>query len=197
MLNLDEVMRLIGRWSGTVKFFPSDAQARIGIAEQIAGMASNEDQVRWLVKRIPTLYREWPPMLEVRAVFCAKFRPLDGIEADSEVYTDGIPSESSSLRPQIAVPELRQLSGECVPVSSDPEMAKLIAKVAAANSKRLPVVQIDVRVRAGEDEYSALVRSCCEHKERAMVMPYTPSQEQIELIKAEQEWNRKESVQPE
>jgi hypothetical protein len=111
MLDLDVVMRLIGRWSGTMKFFPSDPEARIGIADEIADMASDEDQVRWLVKRVPKLYREWPAMHEIRSVFCSKFKPRDGLEASSDTYLDGIPSENQTVNNLLAGPETRQIAG--------------------------------------------------------------------------------------
>ncbi len=78
---------------GAMKFFPSDPDARIAIAEAVADMARDEDEVRWLVKRMLALYNEWPGLHEMRGCFCSRFRPKDGIEAYSGVYVDGIPSE--------------------------------------------------------------------------------------------------------
>jgi hypothetical protein len=58
---------------------------------------------------MPKLYKEWPGLREVRAVFCSKFKPRDGFDVDSDVYLDGVPSDSGSM-PQIAAPAVRYLS---------------------------------------------------------------------------------------
>jgi hypothetical protein len=104
----EQLISLISRWGGTMKFFPSGADERIGIAEEIASFASNLDQVKWLVSRLPKLYKEWPGLREVRAVFCSKFKPRDGFDVDSDVYLDGVPSDSGSMQ-QIAAPAVRYL----------------------------------------------------------------------------------------
>jgi len=85
---------------GTMKFFPSDPAVKLALVEFFGDIAENEDQVRWLVKRVRTLYHEWPGEHELRAAFCSKFRPKDGINAYSQVYLDGIPSEKAS-EPQL------------------------------------------------------------------------------------------------
>jgi hypothetical protein len=76
-----------------LKFFPSDDQARTAIFNLVCSMATTEDQVRWLVKRTVALHNEWPGPKELRAVFCSKFKPRDGVEAHSQIYLEGIPSE--------------------------------------------------------------------------------------------------------
>src|SRR5690349_7814500 len=92
-----------------LKFFPSDREARAAIVEMICEMASDECQVEWLVARALRLYNEWPGPRELRAAFCSKFRPRDGINAYSTVYLDGIPSEREQFVPQIAAPALKLL----------------------------------------------------------------------------------------
>jgi hypothetical protein len=91
-------MQLIGRWGGTLKFFPADPDARLGIALEIVDMCSTIEQVEWLVRRAPKIFQQWPGMREVRALLCSKFAPKDGCEVFSELYTDGIPSELQSVR---------------------------------------------------------------------------------------------------
>lgn len=77
-----------------LKFFPSDEGARLGILDLVCRMAKSEEQVDWLVNRMTNgLYNEWPGPAEMRACFCSKFKPRDGIERHSTVYLDGIPSE--------------------------------------------------------------------------------------------------------
>ncbi len=50
------------------------------------------------------LYAEWPGVYELRACFCSKFRPADGVEARSSVYLDGVPSERPAPDPLPALP---------------------------------------------------------------------------------------------
>jgi hypothetical protein len=93
----EDVMRSIGKLGGTMKFFPSDPDSRIGIGEEIIAMCSSIEQVDWLVKRLPKLFSDWPGMKEVRSVLCSRFKPADGIECYSEIYLEGIPSEREAL----------------------------------------------------------------------------------------------------
>jgi len=94
--NRNEVLLRIGAWGGTLQYFPPDPAARYGIADEIVSMAADIGQVEWLVSRAPKLYRDWPGMLEIRAVFCSKFSPADHFDAYSDVYLDGIPSEKGN-----------------------------------------------------------------------------------------------------
>jgi hypothetical protein len=92
-----------------LKFFPSEAAARLAIVRMVGEMARSEDQIRWLIRRMTSgLYAEWPGPGELRACFCSRFPPKDGINAYSSVYLDGIPSE----RPDqlgISGPEMKAL----------------------------------------------------------------------------------------
>lgn len=81
---------------GMLKYFPADDKARAAIVKLVCNMATTEDQVRWLVNRTVALFGEWPGPKELRAVFCSKFPPRDGIDAHSLIFEsiDGIPSEN-------------------------------------------------------------------------------------------------------
>ena len=102
-----------------LKFFPNESPARIALMEMIGDMASNEDQVRWLVKSALAIYDEWPGPRELRALFCSRWTPRDGIKAYSQIY----PSDehaggfSSHIYPPSKYPalpspkEVRQVQG--------------------------------------------------------------------------------------
>jgi hypothetical protein len=133
MLDLDEVMSAIGRWGGTLKFFPADPDARIGIAEQIAAMAVDEDQIRWLVARIPQLFTDWPGMLEVRAVFCTRYKARDSVEAALGSISPAfvaLCSEENERMAQLSAPRAHQIAGQVEPVSVDSKMQELIERCA-------------------------------------------------------------------
>lgn len=108
MVSAKAVQEAIDDMGATLKFFPSSAAA---IAQFIAEMAENDEQVRWLAKRMPQLYNEWPGALEMRAVFCSKFKPRDGIEAYSRDprYLEGIPSERERQTPALPAPAMKAL----------------------------------------------------------------------------------------
>lgn len=183
MLDLKTVMGLIGRWGGTLKFFPSDPDARIGIAEELAVMARDEEQIRWLVGRLPKLFEAWPAMHEVRAVFCSKFQPRDGIEVYSTAYVDGIPAERESLK-QIEVPALRRLTAS--ELTPDPEMAALVSM--ATKARALPRCMPTI-VDPEDNELRALMRDIDADKKRQSKQPL-PTQAEIDYIKLQQEKNR-------
>lgn len=81
-----------------LKFFPADPTARAEIVLLVCRMAHTNEQVNWLAERTLGLWNDWEGPRELRAVFCSKFRPADGIEAYSalERFADGIPSETES-----------------------------------------------------------------------------------------------------
>lgn len=90
-----------------LKFFPAGDYARMGILKLVCDMCETEDQVRWLVKRTIALHNEWPGPKELRAVFCSRHKPKDGINAYSEIFIDGVPPEklpALSSGEQLALP---------------------------------------------------------------------------------------------
>lgn len=77
--------------------FPNDDAVLVSLVRLAGAMATSEDQVRWLVNRMTSgLYAQWPGPQEMRACFCSRFKPADGISVCSTVYLDGIPSERAT-----------------------------------------------------------------------------------------------------
>jgi len=142
MMRVDFVLDEIGKLGGTLKFFPSDEGARIGIAEEIADMVENEDQLRWLVKKLPKVFTDWPGMLEVREAFCTKFKPLDGIEAapraESPAFAALCPGDED-LKAREVIPLARRIYGEVSRVSDDAEMQDIIARAVERHRARNPL----------------------------------------------------------
>ena len=96
-----------------LKFFPADQTARAEIVLMACEMAQTNEQVAWLAKRCIQLWNEWEGPREMRAVFCSKFRPADGIEAYSQLprFNDGIPSEKAAEPLQLGGATVRQIAG--------------------------------------------------------------------------------------
>lgn len=70
-----------------LKFFPSDDFARAAIMQLIERMATAPEQVAWLAKTVVDNYNDWPGPHAMRAVFCTRYKPADGVEAD---LTEGL-----------------------------------------------------------------------------------------------------------
>jgi len=129
-MDVREVTKVLGGLA-MLKFFPSDENAAVAIVELVCQMARSIEQVRWLVKRTISLHNEWPGPVELRAVFCSKFIPADGINAYSSVHPDGIPSEREQTyqgiegsRPVYALP-----AGAAV--TADPALDAAVAVLGA------------------------------------------------------------------
>lgn len=116
-----------------LRFFPPDPPARAALADELLRMCRSEDQAAWVVRRVLRLYNEWPGPMELRAVFCSRFKPADGVEAnttDARFREDGFPPEVPLL-PEPAT--LRLLPGQ---TTADPDMRTLVATMARAKKLR-------------------------------------------------------------
>lgn len=71
----------VGHW-GCLKFFPTDQSAREGIIYFLERMVSEEYQLRWLENTMIDQVGIWNGPQELRGVFCTRFKPKDGIEAN-------------------------------------------------------------------------------------------------------------------
>lgn len=121
----DKIAAMLGELR-VLKFFPDDEFAMLPIMRLVSTMCETEEHVRWLIDRMTSgLYTEWPGLREMRACYCSKFKPQDGINAYSEVYLDGIPSERKSNLPiGIEAPDLKQLAQ-----GNEAQMAPIPAEV--------------------------------------------------------------------
>ncbi len=120
MVNVKKVAQSISRWS-LLKYFPSDADGRAALVEMVCGIIETDEQAEWLAKRVLAIYNEWPGPQEIRATFCGRFRPSDGINAYSQVYQDGLPPDPEAA-PRIEAPKLLELpEGHCTSVDAECE----------------------------------------------------------------------------
>jgi hypothetical protein len=120
-----------------LKFFPTDAQARASVILLIAEMATNEDQVKWLVQRMLDLYDEWPGPRTLRAVFCHRYKPADGKDLRTAIcpgYPEGLPSEKPEP-PLLALPP-----GHAA--SADPELEAMVGTAVQLSRKMPPAVPL-------------------------------------------------------
>jgi len=79
-----------------IPYFPRDGAAKAMVAAELVDMVETIEQGMWLARRYARLYEEWKGLGEMRAVYCSKFQPQDGLEAVSALYLEGIPSERAT-----------------------------------------------------------------------------------------------------
>lgn len=77
---------------GALRYFPSDESARVSIMRLLQRMVATPEQLRWLVETMIDRVGEWKGPLELRGVFCSRWHPADGVEADC--------AETIGFRPQ-------------------------------------------------------------------------------------------------
>lgn len=107
-----------------LRYFPADEHALLAVVRMVNGMADNEEQVDWLVNRMVSgIYAEWPGPQELRACFCSRFKPKDGINAYSTVY-DTFPPDPSIKPKQIEAPTQQAKRLEAGKVSADEGIQK-------------------------------------------------------------------------
>jgi len=122
-------------------FFPSDREVRGALVSVLADLVETEDQLDWLVNRALRLYAKWPGVAELRALYCSRFKPRDGIESYSTVYLDGIPPETTPPRVDGKTDEIKRVTmtrlGTDEPLTTaDPELRKNVAEL--ARRRRMP-----------------------------------------------------------
>ena len=89
-----EEAQIIVAQLGAMNFFPNNEPAvRATISRLVQRMCDTFQQAQWLVDRMIDLYDRWPGPHELRAVYCSRYKPADGLEGYSAVYPDGIPPE--------------------------------------------------------------------------------------------------------
>lgn len=96
-----------------VKYFPNDADQRAAVGRLMSRFVSfgRVDQLRWLVETMLDRVGEWAGPVELRAVFCTRYQPADGIEADCK-YSPGFTNDEMETRakvPQVSPADDRAL----------------------------------------------------------------------------------------
>lgn len=113
-----------------LQFFPSDAGTRKELLKLIGGICWNDEQVKWLAKRMITLFDQWPGPHELRAVLCSRWPAADGIDAvtkHSRYIEEGFPSEQPSSGDHLALTGSSQKALCAATGVSSEEAAKNVA----------------------------------------------------------------------
>ena len=110
-------------------FFPGDPDTRSALVWVLMQLVETTEQLDWLVERALKLYTRWPGVGEIRAVYCSRFKPKDGVEAYSAIYQSGFPHQT----PAPEAPPKRATS-----YTADPEFEAELERV--ARLKQFPSV---------------------------------------------------------
>jgi hypothetical protein len=158
-MNPKLTLELLGRLA-VLRFFPAGNEAVMeSLMVMVGAMCDTEEQVRWLVERMTCgIYAEWPGPKEMRACYCSRFRPKDGINAYSDVYPDAIPLSRPALPAAIA--PIRAL------LSAPPdEQPSRFAQDWAANKQRANIAQVSPNFKPiTQDDVEEAVRKHRESK---------------------------------
>ena len=103
-----QIQAAVGRL-GCLAFFPSDAAARGQIMRILARMVGTVDQLQWLCGTMVDQVGTWHGPMELRGVFCSRFKPADGVEA-SCVLTPGFTAMDSEAQSYLAHEERKSLN---------------------------------------------------------------------------------------
>jgi hypothetical protein len=192
-VNFERIAELAGDLMA-LKFFPTDDGGRLAIMKLIGQMCSDEDQVRWLVARTLTLCDEWPGPRTFRAIFCKRYKPVDGVDLRmfrSENFPDGIPNE----KPEILTPLLPPGHES----SAAPKLEAAIEQTAA--ELQMPPARL---IGRSEREFSELLEETITAPQDRQVLPreqptnpnYRPiTREDIERAEMEHRAKKNQSIQ--
>jgi hypothetical protein len=64
-----------------ISFVPASDIARLAIASQLQAFVCDADELEWLVREAARHFRTWPAMMELRALYCSRYEPRDGLSA--------------------------------------------------------------------------------------------------------------------
>lgn len=129
-----------------LRYFPSDPESRATLVALLMRMCQYEEQARWLAGRVADLYNEWPGPRELRALYCARFKPRDGQEAFSQTFPDGIPAERQVESPIIpSLPQGHVITADYQIETGVRSLAE-VKVMPGATRKPLPLLPVGERI---------------------------------------------------
>lgn len=84
MLSKELIVKAVGRLA-CLSFFPSDKDARTEVMRLLSRMVSEREELDWLIQTMIDKVGRWHGPMELRGVFCTRYKPADGIEASCSV----------------------------------------------------------------------------------------------------------------
>ena len=88
-MNAEQLAGKVLEWT-SMRFFPQEREGRTAIVNAVLAMSGKPERAVWIVDQMLALTSTWPGIAEVRAVYCCRFKPADGLESDfSELCPSG------------------------------------------------------------------------------------------------------------
>jgi len=84
---------------GAIPYFPAGSGPQLAIMRQLERFVSGAHELLWLIDTAVGAMREWKGIPELRGLYCTRFKPADGVEANCSV--DGFTSEDSEMRHEL------------------------------------------------------------------------------------------------
>jgi len=182
-----------------MKFFPSDPGAKAALSRLLQRMCRSFEEAQWLVDRALDVYGDWPGTSELRALYCSRFKPMDGIEAYSALFPEGfLNGRPQQQQLSEAAPRYQIEAGE--PVSVDQELALIVVNLVQHNNTMNVIMSRpeDTALRDGESDFNGLVRVMAEHRAAEAAIrrgPRAATEEEINEVKRIIAENQKRSHQ--
>jgi hypothetical protein len=93
-----------------LEFFPAELPARLEIARMLKRLVPQPEQLEWLVNAMIDRVGTWKGPRELRAIFCTKYAPIDGIEAWAE--TPGFTAADSESQSYLEHSHVKELEDD-------------------------------------------------------------------------------------
>ncbi len=75
----DQISKAV-EFMGSIKFFPKESGAQEGIMRSLSDFVCDQKQLEWLTKTAVNFMPEWGGVTQLRALYCTRWKPLDGLE---------------------------------------------------------------------------------------------------------------------
>lgn len=118
---------------GAIPYFPTDSGAQLAVMKQLERFVSGEKELRWLVDTAAGVMREWKGVPELRGLYCTRFKPADGVEANCSL--PGYTPEDSEAR--WALEAGKQVIVESLPWPTEDQLQMQKQITAVAQRKKL------------------------------------------------------------
>jgi len=77
-----------------IPFAPQDAAQQQALMRQIAAFADRPDGVHWMAQMAAAHWSKWLGPAELRGIYCNRYKPADGIEADCAETSGFTPADN-------------------------------------------------------------------------------------------------------
>ncbi len=144
MITKEEALTAAARLH-VLKYYPIDQGGAVDleVARLFHRMVATPQQLTWLCDKLIDQVGFYPGTEQIRAVFCTRFKPLDGIEAnvlpDLPIYRpESVFEEAEKSRSAIEGPQLREIAGTVERIHNNSLQDRLLSIGVPAQANSMP-----------------------------------------------------------